>query len=175
MSITDGQWILDMEVFRSGVRPALSMSLSVTRAGGIGHNKRQKALAARTLKTLADYRQAEEFAHFGSELPPEAKQALATGKRILRILTQNPSDMFPLMAQQLMLDIILNLSAGEELELEALKLNAIEFAKQVTDDKVYESVRAQLKSKVLIQVQKPVQLAKPAATAKQQAPAGAKK
>ncbi len=56
MSITDGQWILDMETFRSGIRPALNIGLSVTRAGGVGHNKRQKAFAAQTLKTLAAFR-----------------------------------------------------------------------------------------------------------------------
>ena len=110
MSITDGQWILDMDTFRAGIRPAVSMGLSVTRAGGVGHNKRQKDLAAKTLKILADYRQAEEFSHFGSELAVEAKRALATGKRIFEILTQSPSDTFSLMAQQLMIDIVLNLA-----------------------------------------------------------------
>ncbi len=150
MSITDGQWILDMETFRSGVRPAVSMGLSVTRAGGVGHNKRQKALAAKTLKTLADYRQAEEFSHFGSELAVEAKRALATGKRIFEILTQSPSDTFSLMAQQLMFDLVLNLPDGEELNLDALKLNSNEFAKQVTSDEAYDGVRDELKAKCLV-------------------------
>ncbi len=120
--------MLDMEMFRSGVRPALSMGLSVTRAGGVGHTKRQKALAAQTLKTLADYRQAEEFAHFGAELVAESKHALITGKRIFQILTQRPSDTFSLVAQQLMLDLILNLADGEELDIQALKLKSNEFA-----------------------------------------------
>jgi F-type H+/Na+-transporting ATPase subunit alpha len=150
MSITDGQWILDMEIFRSGIRPALSMGLSVTRAGGIGHNKRQKALAAQTLKTLADYRQAEEFSHFGSELVAEAKRALLTGKRIFQVLAQSPSATFSLMAQQLMLDIILNMADGEELDFESLKINANEFAKHVTGDDVYENIRNQLKTACLI-------------------------
>ncbi len=152
MSITDGQWILDMQTFRSGVRPAVSMGLSVTRAGGVGHNKRQKALAAQTLKILADYRQAEEFSHFGSELAVEAKRALATGKRIFEILTQSPSDTFSLMAQQLMFDLALNLPDGESLNLEALKVSANEFAGQVTGDDNYDSVRDQLKAKCLVEL-----------------------
>jgi len=152
MSITDGQWILDMETFRSGVRPALNIGLSVTRAGGVGHNKRQKNLAAQTLKTLADYRQAEEFSHFGSELAVEAKRALLVGKRIFEVLTQGPTDSFTLMAQQLMMDLILNLPDGEELDLNALKLNANEAAAQVTGDENYEAARDQLKTKCLIQL-----------------------
>lgn len=152
MSITDGQWILDMDTFRAGIRPAVSMGLSVTRAGGVGHNKRQKSLAAQTLKILADYRQAEEFSHFGSELAAEAKRALLTGKRIFEILTQSPSDTFSLMAQQMMLDLILNLPDGENLDLNAMKLHVMEFAKQVTGDDNYEAIRDQLKAQCLIQV-----------------------
>lgn len=141
MSITDGQWILDMDIFRNGIRPAISMGLSVTRAGGVGHNKRQKNLAAQTLKILADYRQAEEFSHFGSELGPEAKRALATGKRIFELLTQAPGDTFSLMAQQLMLDLVLNLEDGATLDIHAMKLKANEFALKVTSDDEYDQVR----------------------------------
>jgi F-type H+-transporting ATPase subunit alpha len=152
MSITDGQWILDMETFRSGIRPAVSMGLSVTRAGGAGHNKRQKALAAQTLKILADYRQAEEFSHFGSELAVEAKRALLTGKRIFEILTQSPSDTFSLLSQQLMLDLVLNLPDGEELDVKALKLHVAEYAAKITKEEEYETMRDQLKTKCLIEL-----------------------
>ncbi len=152
MSITDGQWILDMETFRAGIRPAVSMGLSVTRAGGVGHNKRQKDEASKTLKVLADYRQAEEFSHFGSELAIEAKRALATGKRIFEVLTQSPSDTYSLTAQQLMLDLVLNLGDGEELDLNALKLNANEFAKKIRKDEDYDSVRDELKAKCLVEL-----------------------
>lgn len=140
MSITDGQWILDMDTFRNGIRPALNIGLSVTRAGGVGHNKRQKSLAAETLKMLASYRQAEEFSHFGSELGPEAKQALATGKRVFELLTQAPGDTFSLMAQQLMLDVVLHLEDGAVLDINSLKLNANDFANKVTKDEEYASV-----------------------------------
>ncbi|MBC7546663.1 sodium-transporting two-sector ATPase [Candidatus Saccharibacteria bacterium] len=152
MSITDGQWILDMETFRSGVRPALNIGLSVTRAGGVGHNKRQKSQAAQTLKTLADYRQAEEFSHFGSELAIEAKRALATGKRVFEIMTQSPTDTFSLLAQQLMMDLILNLGDGEDLDLTALKIAAPDYAKKITKDEEYDAIRDELKAKCLIKL-----------------------
>jgi F-type H+-transporting ATPase subunit alpha len=146
MSITDGQWILDMEIFRNGIRPALNTGLSVTRAGGVGHNKRQKDLAARTTKTLAAYRQAEEFSHFGSELGPEAKQALNTGKRIFEILTQGPSETYSLMEQQLLLDIVINLGADENIDLNALKLHVHDYGAKIKKDEDFDGVRDELKA-----------------------------
>ncbi len=150
MSITDGQWILDMETFRSGVRPAISMGLSVTRTGGIGHSKRQKELAAKTLKTLADYRQAEEFSHFGAELAVEARQVLMSGKRIRKILTQSPSGTFSLMSQQLMFDIVLNLRPNEDVDIGLLKANAPAYAAKITKDEDFATIRDQLKTTCLI-------------------------
>lgn len=155
MSITDGQWIMDMDIFRSGVRPALNVGLSVTRAGGIGHTKRQKALAAETLKILAMYRQAEEFSHFGSELAADAKRALSVGKSIFEALTQGPTDTYSLMSQQLIFDIILHLSDGEEVDVNALKVNVGELAKQVKAEEDFDKVRDELKAKCLITHRQP--------------------
>jgi F-type H+-transporting ATPase subunit alpha len=157
MSITDGQWILDMETFRKGIRPALNIGLSVTRAGGVGHNKRQKGHAAQTLKTLADYRQAEEFSHFGSELSADAKRALATGERVFEVITQTPTDTYSLLSQQLMFDIILNLQDGEEIDINSLKLNVTEFSKKITKDEEFDSIRDELKAKCLKAAPKPVE------------------
>lgn len=173
MSITDGQWILDMDIFRNGIRPALNIGLSVTRAGGVGHNKRQKNIAASILKTLADYRQAEEFSHFGSELALEAKRALATGKRVFEVITQSPTDTYSLTSQQLMLEIILNMNDGEDIDINAMKLHVKEFADQIKDDSQFEPLRDQLKAKCLIQIlgaapaPKPVEVAAPAPVAPQ--------
>jgi F-type H+-transporting ATPase subunit alpha len=150
MSITDGQWILDMDTFRSGVRPALSIGLSVTRAGGAGHNKRQKELATRALKLLADYRQAEEFSHFGTELAGDAKQALATGNRLNKILTQSPGETFSLLSQQLMFDIALNLEADAELSVGLLKDNVAVYAAKITGEEQYNAVRDELKATCLV-------------------------
>lgn len=145
MSITDGQWILDMETFKKGIRPAVNTGLSVTRAGGLGHNKRQKEYASRTMKVLADFREAEEFSRFGSELSIEAKRALATGKRIFEILTQGPGETFSLTAQQLMFDIALNLADDEKLNISTLKEKANEYAAKITKDEEFEQVRDSLK------------------------------
>ncbi len=152
MSITDGQWILDMEIFRKGIRPAVNMGLSVTRVGGVGHNKRQKDLAAQTLKMLADYRQSEEFSHFGSELAVEAKKALETGKRVFELLTQSPTEVFSLRAQQLMLDVTLNLEDNAQLDMGQLKVNvnAISDAMKDDSDESYNAALAELKKKAVI-------------------------
>lgn len=154
MSITDGQWILDMDIFRNGIRPAINMGLSVTRVGGVGHNKRQKDLAAQTLKILADYRQAEEYSHFGSELALEAKRALDIGKHIFEIMTQTPTDTFSFMAQQLMLDLVLNAEDGVVLDTTALKKNANEYATKVTKDEEYDATKEALKKASLVELKK---------------------
>lgn len=155
MSITDGQWILDMNIFRNGVRPALNIGLSVTRAGGIGHNKRQKALAAETLKLLADYRQAEEFSHFGTDLGPEAKRALEVGKRLFEVMTQTPTDTYSLMSQQLMMDVVLHSDSDSPLDISSLKLNVAEHAAKVTTDELYDQVRDELQAKCVPAPPKP--------------------
>lgn len=156
MSITDGQWILDMGVFRSGIRPAMSMGLSVTRVGGVGHNRRQKKLAAQTLKLLADYRTAEEFSHFGSELAADAKHALETGRRLFVAMTQSPTDVYPLMSQQLMLDIILNTDDATPVDVNQLKLNVNEYAAKITQDSddAYEKVRNELLATCKVEIKK---------------------
>ena len=181
MSITDGQWILDMGIFRSGIRPALNIGLSVTRAGGLGHNKRQKDQGSQTLKVLAAYRQAEEFSHFGTELGDDAKQALETGKLILEILTQAPGASNSLMTQQLMMDIVINLANGERIDIEKLKLHAAEYSKKITKDEEFDKVRDELKALVLTKKadkppeEKPAEGAAPAVESKEEPKKGDKK
>ncbi|MDQ2973563.1 MAG: sodium-transporting two-sector ATPase [bacterium] len=154
MSITDGQWILDMGIFRTGIRPAINIGLSVTRVGGVGHNKRQKDLASKTLKLLADFRQAEEFSHFGSELALEAKRALDIGRYLFNTMTQSPSDTYSFIEQELMLDIVLNLKSEEQLDVNEMKLNVKEIAVKVTKDEDFDKFRDELKAKCIVELKR---------------------
>lgn len=154
MSITDGQWILDMDIFRDTVRPALSTGLSVTRVGGRGHNKRQKQLAAQAFKVLAAYQQAQEFSRFGTELALDAKRDLTTGQRIKELITQAPDQTFSLLAQQLMLDIVLNLEDGQKIDIRAMKQAANEVAASVESEGQYEIGLGTLKQKCLLELKK---------------------
>lgn len=150
MSMTDGQWILDMETFRSGVRPAINLGLSVTRVGGSTQNARQKALSVHALKVLADYRQALEFAHFGSELAVETRTSLETGKRIMQILTQAPTEIYSLLEQELVLDAVLTATDPTQLDTSSLKLNVRDFAKKIKKDEDFEAVRNELLTKCML-------------------------
>ena len=152
MSITDGQWVLDMDIFRNGIRPAVNIGLSVTRVGGLGHTQLQKQLASKTLKVLADYRQAEEFSHFGSELALESKRALQVGAYIFEVLGQTPSDTWSLMDQQLMLDIILGSGENGAIDISALKLHVKDFAKKLTRPEDYDKIKVELRSKCSVEL-----------------------
>jgi F-type H+-transporting ATPase subunit alpha len=157
MSITDGQWILDMDLFRDGQRPAINTGLSVTRVGGVGHNDRQKKIASRTMKLMSSYRQAQEFARFGSELAAEAQKDLNTGKRVLELLNQAPGESYSLLAQQLMFEIVLDLEETMVLDIAAMKLKANEVAgtiKDSADEKQYSSAKEELKKVSLMELKK---------------------
>ena len=153
MSITDGQWILDMKIFRDTMRPAVSAGLSVTRVGGRGQNKRQQAQAGATFKALTAYNQALEFARFGSELAVTAQNDLNRGQLLYKVLNQIPGETYNVKEQTLMLDICLNLQASEQVNVEALKKNVKELGSQLKDDDSnFDELRNQLKSKSMVEV-----------------------
>jgi F-type H+-transporting ATPase subunit alpha len=154
MSITDGQWILDMNVFRDTMRPAVNTGLSVTRVGGVGQSKRQHGLLSQTVIALNAYKQAEQFAHFGSELALTAQKDLERGKHIYEILNQAPEDTYSIAAQNLMLDIVLNLKDDQVLDVKTLKAHVREYAEKVKTDKDFEKVCADLLKKSLVELKR---------------------
>lgn len=144
MSITDGQWILDMKIFRDGIRPALNTGLSVTRVGTRGYNSRQKNQNATTLKALSSYSQAQEFSHFGAELADSAKADLIRGQWLHKLFIQVAGETYNVMAQQLMMDIILETPTSGEIDIAVLKRQAKEMAKNIKQDADFEAAKAQL-------------------------------
>lgn len=89
ISITDGQIILSSELFFGGVRPAISVGLSVSRVGGNAQIKAVKQVAGRLRLDLAQFRELESFAQFGAELDKTTQARLNRGVRIIEILKQD--------------------------------------------------------------------------------------
>jgi F-type H+/Na+-transporting ATPase subunit alpha len=154
MSITDGQWILDMNIFRDRMRPAVNIGLSVSRVGGRGQAKRLKKLAGQVFKALTDHARAQEFSHFGSELAVAAQQDLARGDLLYKLLNQTPGERFTTMAQTLMLDIVLNVGENQSVNLDFLKKSANDYAAQIKEDKDYDAVRDSLREKTHMEAKK---------------------
>lgn len=149
MSITDGQWILDMDVFRNGLRPAVNVGLSVTRVGARGHNNRQKKQNADVFKALTAFAQAQEFSHFGSELALNTKKDITLGNQLHTLMTQIPGETYDLTTQQLMLDIVLNPAANIGLNIPELKKAAPEAAKRIQKAEDYDENLSLLEDQIL--------------------------
>jgi F-type H+-transporting ATPase subunit alpha len=89
ISITDGQIFLEGDLFRSGVRPAINVGISVSRVGGNAQTKPMKKVAGKLRLELSQFRELEAFAQFGSELDPETQATLARGERLVETLNQD--------------------------------------------------------------------------------------
>jgi F-type H+/Na+-transporting ATPase subunit alpha len=96
ISITDGQIFLESDLFYSGVRPAINVGISVSRVGGNAQTKAMKKVAGRLRLELAQYRELEAFAQFGSELDPQTQRTLARGERMVATLNQPQYEPWPL-------------------------------------------------------------------------------
>lgn len=88
ISITDGQIFLEPNLFNSGVRPAINVGISVSRVGGNAQIKGMKKVAGRLRLDLAQYRDLEAFAKFGSDLDKSTQQQLRRGSRLVEVLKQ---------------------------------------------------------------------------------------
>ena len=88
ISITDGQIFLQSDLFYSGIRPAINVGISVSRVGGNAQIKAYRQVAGRLRLDLAQYRELEAFAQFGSDLDESTKRTLARGARMVEVLNQ---------------------------------------------------------------------------------------
>lgn len=88
ISITDGQIFLESDLFYKGVRPAVNVGTSVSRVGGSAQTKAMKKVAGKLKLSLAQFRELEAFAQFGSDLDEATRQQLELGRRLTELLKQ---------------------------------------------------------------------------------------
>ena len=96
ISITDGQIVLDADLFYSGIRPAVNVGLSVSRVGFSAAIKAMKQVGGTLKLDLAQYREMAAFAQFGSDLDPASQRLLHRGERLTEMLKQNQYDPLPI-------------------------------------------------------------------------------
>jgi F-type H+-transporting ATPase subunit alpha len=101
ISITDGQIYLEPDLFYKGIRPALNVGLSVSRVGSSAQTKAMKKVAGKLKLELAQFREIEAFAQFGSELDEETRKKIRRGRRITEVLKQDQYVPMPMEEQVL--------------------------------------------------------------------------
>ncbi|MCL5070001.1 MAG: F0F1 ATP synthase subunit alpha [Actinobacteria bacterium] len=120
ISITDGQIYLETDLFNAGVRPAINAGISVSRVGGNAQTKAMKKVAGMLRLGLAQYKELETFAKFGTELDKETRKQLARGEKTVEILKQNLYQPIPVEDQVL---VIFALTRGylDDIEIKTVK------------------------------------------------------
>lgn len=105
ISITDGQIFLDTDLFNSGIRPAIDVGISVSRVGGSAQVKSMRKLSGTLKLDLAQYRELEAFAKFGSDLDPATQAQLRRGERTAELLKQDVYQPLPVEREIVLLKI----------------------------------------------------------------------
>src|SRR5216110_1060828 len=108
ISITDGQIYLEPELFNAGVRPAINVGISVSRVGGNAQIKAMKQVAGRLRLDLAQFRELEAFAQFGSELDSATQKQLSRGARVVEVLKQPQYKPMPVEQQVVVIFAVTN-------------------------------------------------------------------
>jgi F-type H+-transporting ATPase subunit alpha len=128
ISITDGQIYLETDLFYQGVRPAISVGLSVSRVGSAAQIKAMKQVAGQLKGDLAQFRELAAFAQFGSELDPKTQAQIDRGKRIIELFKQPQYSPIPVEVQTAVIWAVQN-GYVDDVPVERIK----EFQARLTD------------------------------------------
>ncbi|MFS8506882.1 MAG: F0F1 ATP synthase subunit alpha [Candidatus Babeliales bacterium] len=141
ISITDGQIFLDDQLFKSGIRPAVNIGLSVSRVGGAAQTKAIKKTAKTLGLELAQYRELLDFSQFGTELDTNAQEQLARGQRAVEILKQAQFITYSFVQQALML-LVLQEGALDDVPVSDVHAFVTQFASYVESvyDHLYQAI-----------------------------------
>ncbi|NLI80237.1 MAG: F0F1 ATP synthase subunit alpha [Deltaproteobacteria bacterium] len=147
ISITDGQIYLEPSLFFSGVRPAINVGLSVSRVGGAAQTKAMKQVAGRLRLDLAQYRELEAFAKFGSDLDKSTQAQLNRGMRLVELLKQPQYQ--PMPAEKM----VLSLYSGTRGFLDAIPVDRVQqYEVQMLSfvERKYPEILSEIKEKNVI-------------------------
>ena len=147
ISITDGQIYLEPSLFFAGVRPAINVGLSVSRVGGAAQTKAMKQVAGKLRLELAQYRELEAFAKFGSDLDKSTQAQLNRGSRLVELLKQPQYQPMPAEKE------IMSLYSGTRGYLDTVPLDKVgQYEQQMLAfmDRKYADVLAEIKEKQAI-------------------------
>jgi F-type H+-transporting ATPase subunit alpha len=122
ISITDGQIYLEADLFNSGVKPAISSGISVSRVGGAAQIKAMKKVAGKLRLELAQYTELSAFAQFGSDLDKDTQKKLDKGARLVEVLKQDQYRPLNVAKQVVILYAATQTDALEKIKLEDMKL-----------------------------------------------------
>ncbi len=160
ISITDGQIYLESNLFNAGVRPAINVGISVSRVGGNAQIKAMKKVAGSLKLDLAQYRELEAFAKFGSDLDKSTQRTLSRGSRLVELLKQGQYSPVPVEKQ------VVSIYLGTNGLLDEIPIYEIKrFEKEITEfievnyNNIYESIRKekQLSDATIAEIKKAAQ------------------
>jgi|SRR5690554_4365566 len=142
ISITDGQIYLESNLFNAGVRPAINVGISVSRVGGNAQIKAMKKVAGSLKLDLAQYRELEAFAKFGSDLDKATQRTLAKGARLVELLKQGQYSPVPVEKQ------VVSIFLGTNNYLDAIPVSDVKrFEKEISEfievkyNHIYETIK----------------------------------
>ena len=144
ISITDGQIVLDSDLFYSGIRPAVNVGLSVSRVGFSAAVKAMKQVGGTLKLDLAQYREMAAFAQFGSDLDQASQRLLHRGERLTEMLKQNQYEPLPIEKEVL---IIFAANEGYFDKLEITQIKAFELGLYAFFDSRQKEILGEIKTK----------------------------
>jgi F-type H+/Na+-transporting ATPase subunit alpha len=144
ISITDGQIVLDSDLFYSGIRPAVNVGLSVSRVGFSAAVKAMKQVGGTLKLDLAQYREMAAFAQFGSDLDQASQRLLHRGERLTEMLKQNQYEPLPIEKEVL---IIFAANEGYFDKLEVTQIKAFEIGLYAFFDSRQKDILDEIKTK----------------------------
>ncbi len=144
ISMTDGQIVFDAETMARNIRPAIDVNLSVSRVGGRSQSQQFQKLSRAVIARLANYREARDFARFGSDQSETVKSEIARGEKLYELFTQLPSEQYSAKEQFIMLDALMQSDKPEDVSIAWLKSIIHDVAGEEIKPEQYVKIAAEL-------------------------------